>query len=78
MNWEEFNSAVRKYGHVSTKVATDREVQVLFDMIDRDQDNYISLAEFYTFLGLTEDGKPKEEDSSEAHKQSFSYHLSFD
>lgn len=78
LDWEEFNSAVRKYGHVSTKVATDREVQVLFDMIDLDQNNSISLEEFYIFLGLTKDGKPKEDSSSEAHKQSFSYHLSLE
>ena len=76
LDWQEFNSAVRKYGHVSTKVATDREVQVLFDMIDLDQNNQISLEEFYIFLGLTKEGQPKEEDSREAHKESYSYVLS--
>lgn len=76
LDWEEFNSAVRKYGHVSTKVATDREVKVLFDMIDLDRNYQISLEEFYIFLGLTKDGKPKEEDKNESHKETFSYYLS--
>ena len=61
---------------MSTKVATDREVEVLFNMIDLDSNSYISLEEFYLFLGLTKEGLTKED--QEAKQEAFSYKLSLD
>ena len=56
LDLREFTAAVRKQGHISSKTASEREVQVLFDMVDLDKSGQLSLSEWYLFLGLTKDG----------------------
>ena len=60
LDLREFTAAVRKQGHISSKTASEREVQVLFDMVDLDKSGQLSLSEWYLFLGLTKDGEPKD------------------
>ena len=78
LDWREFNAAVRKYGKVSKRVASDREVQVLFDMIDLNKDELISRDEFYTFLGLTKHGEPKPVEAGGERSKPYHYSYSLD
>eukprot|EP01045_Picozoa_sp_COSAG04_P012730 COSAG04_NODE_869_length_9750_cov_4.497047_7_plen_137_part_00 len=64
LDLREFTAAVRKQGHISSKTASEREVQVLFDMVDLDKSGQLSLSEWYLFLGLTKDGEPKDDGAS--------------
>ena len=48
LDLREFTAAVRKQGHISSKTASEREVQVLFDMVDLDKSGQLSLSEWYT------------------------------
>ena len=45
LDLREFTAAVRKQGHISSKTASEREVQVLFDMVDLDKSGQLSLSE---------------------------------
>ena len=50
LNFEEFKAAVRKGGHMSSAVLSDRDLQQLFAAVDTDGSNDVSIDELTSFV----------------------------
>eukprot|EP01047_Picozoa_sp_COSAG01_P007586 COSAG01_NODE_289_length_19391_cov_119.323122_22_plen_786_part_00 len=58
----DFRSAVRRDGRITAAMATDRELSILFHMVDLDGNSILDRTEFFLFLGLTPQGRPVQEE----------------
>ena len=50
LSWEQFRSAARRDGQVTTRAVPDRQLRILFDMIDLSGTGNLALEEFHLFL----------------------------
>lgn len=50
LDWDQFRSAVRRDGQVTTRAVSERQLRILFDMIDLDGDGNLGMKEFVLFV----------------------------
>ena len=56
LDWEQFRSAVRRDGQVTTRAVSERQLRILFDLIDLDGNGSLRQKEFVLFISSSAHG----------------------
>jgi hypothetical protein len=56
LDWEQFRSAVRRDGQVTTRAVSERQLRILFDLIDLDGNGALGKKEFVLFISSSMKG----------------------